>query len=424
MGAASLVPLDFSQLDRFDADDHLTAFEVFARSAAAICEAGGVLRPARPASRGLVAVCRKALADPPRTAPEARRFFTENFRPFRLMPPGRDAPDCGFLTGYFEPVVAGALAPSADFGVPLLARPDDLVTLAQGETVPGLDPGLDAAQQLPQGLYAPYPERAEIEAGAIAAHTRPIIWLRDRLEAFLVQVQGSARVVLPDGARRCLVYAGRNGRPYSSLGRILVETGEIAPQDMGLARLKEWIYAHGLQPGEAGAALMLRNKSYVFFTLEPDIAGTDGPVGGAGTRLSPLRSIAIDRSLWSYGLPFWICADLPWNGPAVSPFRRLMLAQDTGSAILGPARADLFFGTGNSAGARAGEIRHNCDFVVLLPQERDEPSAPAELHTDHERYLGGCSRREAPFCHSRRAEGETGNPEVVLVAPGSSLSRG
>jgi membrane-bound lytic murein transglycosylase A len=117
---------------------------------------------------------------------------------------------------------------------------------------------------------------------------------------------------------------------------------------------------------------MLRNKSYVFFTLEPDIDGAEAPIGGAGTRLSPLRSMAIDRSLWSYGLPFWIAADLPWTGPAVSPFRRLMIAQDTGSAILGPARADLFFGTGDSAGARAGEIRHKCDFVVLLPLERDE----------------------------------------------------
>jgi membrane-bound lytic murein transglycosylase A len=369
---ADLAPLDFSELDQFEADDHLAAFAAFARSAAAICEGHRALRPARPARAGLAALCHKALADPPRTRPQARRFFTENFRPFRVMTRNRDAPEFGFVTGYFEPVVAGALVASAEFGVPLLARPDDLVTLAQGETVPGVDPGLNAAQRLPQGLYAPYPERAEIEAGAIAAHTRPIIWLRDCLEAFLVQVQGSARVVLPDGTMRRLVYAGRNGRPYSSLGRILVEMGEIPAQDMGIARLKEWIYAHGLQPGEAGAALMLRNKSYVFFRLEDDAAGCDGPIGGAGTRLLPLRSIAIDRSLWSYGLPFWISADLPWDGPAASPFRRLMIAQDTGSAIVGAARADLFFGTGDSAGARAGEIRHRCDFVVLLPLERDE----------------------------------------------------
>jgi membrane-bound lytic murein transglycosylase A len=368
LSAPNLVALDFSQLDQFDADDHLAAFVVFAKSAAAICAAQKPLRPASPAGAKLEAVCRKALADPPRTGPSARQFFTENFRPFRVIAPDRDAAPFGFLTGYFEPLVPGALTQSAEFTAPLLARPDDLMTLAEGETLPGLDPSLRAAQHLPQGGYGPYPERAAIEAGAIAAHTQPIVWLRDLLEVFLVQVQGSARIVLPDGTRRRAIYAGRNGQPYSSLGRALIDMGEVPAQDMGIARLKQWIYAHGVAPGEAGAALMLRNKSYVFFALEPDGPEGDGPIGGAGLPLSPLRSIAIDRSLWPYGLPFWIAADLPWNGPDLSPFRRLMIAQDTGSAILGPARADLFFGTGDVAGARAGEIRHRCDFVVLLPR--------------------------------------------------------
>jgi membrane-bound lytic murein transglycosylase A len=368
ISAPNLVALDFSQLDRFEADDHLAAFAVFAKSAAAICEAQKPLRPASPAGAELEAVCRKTLADPPRTGPAARQFFVENFRPFRVIAPDRDAAPFGFLTGYFEPLVQGALRQSAEFTAPLLARPDDLVTLAEGETVPGLDPNLSAAQRLPQGRYAPYPERAAIEAGAIAAHTRPVVWLRDLLDVFLVQVQGSARIVLPDGTRRRAIYAGRNGQPYSSIGRALIDMGEVPAQDMGIARLKQWMYAHGLQPGEAGANLMLRNKSYVFFALEPDDPGSSGPIGGAGLPLSPLRSIAIDRSLWPYGLPFWIAADLPWSGPESSPFQRLMIAQDTGSAILGSARADLFFGTGDVAGARAGEIRHRCDFVVLLPR--------------------------------------------------------
>jgi len=302
----------------------------------------------------------------------ARAFFSENFRPFRVIAPDRAQAPFGFLTGYFEPLVRGALTQNAEFTAPLLARPDDLVTLAEGETVLGVEPAVRAARRLPQGGYAPYPERAAIEAGAIAAHTQPIVWLRDLLEVFLVQVQGSARIVLPDGTRRRAIYAGRNGQPYSSLGRILIEMGEVPAQDMGIARLKQWIYAHGVRPGEAGAALMSRNKSYVFFALEPEAAGSDGPIGGAGIALSPLRSIAIDRSLWCYGLPFWIAADLPWTGPEPTPFRRLLIAQDTGSAILGPARADLFFGTGDEAGARAGEIRHRCDFVVLLPRAAGE----------------------------------------------------
>jgi membrane-bound lytic murein transglycosylase A len=373
--SAELVPLSFQDLTHSESDDHFAAFAAFAKTAIAICEDRQVLRQACPASDNLEKICRKAISSPPVTADAARRFFTENFRPFRVVPRGANLQKQGFVTGYFEPVVAGALEMSAEFSAPILARPDDLVTLAEGETMPGLDPSFSAAQRLPGGGYAPYPERAQIEAGAIAAHTRPILWLRDRLEVFLVQVQGSARVALPDGRVCRLVYAGRNGQPYSSLGRILIEMGEVPAQEMGMARLKAWIHAHGMRPGDAGYALMLRNKSYVFFALDLEPADeAEGPVGGAGIRLSTLRSIAIDRRLWSYGLPFWIAADLPWQGvgSAPMPFHRLMIAQDTGSAILGPARADIFFGTGDLAGMRAGEIRHNCDFVVLLPRGDEE----------------------------------------------------
>jgi peptidoglycan lytic transglycosylase A len=365
---AKLEPLEFRDLAEFDADDHLAAFSAFARTAEAIGMDRLSLRPARPPSQCLADVCRKAAAQV-QTAAAARQFFTENFRPFRVLPQKESACRKGFVTGYFEPVVAASFEESDEFTTPILARPDDLVTLAEGETLPGLDPALRAARKLPDGSYGSYPERAEIEAGAIAAQTRPILWLRDPLEVFLVQVQGSARVMLPDGKTCRLVYAGRNGQPYSSLGRMLIESGEVPAREMGLSRLKAWIHAQGMRPGELGRALMQRNRSYVFFALD---AGTgdpqEGPIGGAGVRLAPLRSIAVDRSLWSYGLPFWISADLPWQGPAPSPFRRLMVAQDTGSAILGPARADLFFGTGDEAGRLAGEIRHDCDVVVLLPR--------------------------------------------------------
>ena len=125
---------------------------------------------------------------------------------------------------------------------------------------------------------------------------------------------------------------------------------------MSLARLKAWLRANGLQPGEKGRAILQRNRSYVFFRLEADSDPALGPIGGAGIALTPLRSIAIDRTIWSYGLPFWIDAELPWEREAVSPFRRLMIAHDTGSAILGPARADIFFGGGEAAGTRAGAI--------------------------------------------------------------------
>ena len=187
--------------------------------------------------------------------------------------------------------------------------------------------------------------------------------MRDAVEAFLIQVQGSAQVEFPDGRRARLAYDGRNGMPYTSIGRILIEAGEIAERDMSLANLKAWLR----RDGERGLDVMRRNRSFVFFKLVDDFDPALGPVAGAGVPLTPLRSIAIDRTIWAYGLPFWIDAELPWADETPRPFRRLMIAQDTGSAIVGAARADLFLGSGEAAGARAGAIRHRAELIVLLP---------------------------------------------------------
>ena len=174
--------------------------------------------------------------------------------------------------------------------------------------------------------------------------------MRDAVEAFLIQVQGSAQVVFPDGRRARLAYDGRNGLAYTSIGRILIETGAIAESEMSLARLKALLRDAGAHEGGRGLELMRRNRSYVFFRLVEDFDPSLGPIAGAGVALTPLRSIAVDRARWAYGLPFWIEAELPWQDRSPQPFRRLMIAQDTGSAIVGPARADLFFGSGDAAG--------------------------------------------------------------------------
>jgi membrane-bound lytic murein transglycosylase A len=144
----------------------------------------------------------------------------------------------------------------------------------------------------------------------------------------------------------------------------LIEAAEIAEGDMSLASLKAWLRHDGAR----GLDLMRRNRSFVFFQLVEDFDPDLGPIAGAGVPLTPLRSIAIDRTIWAYGLPFWIDAELTWVDDAPRPFRQLMIAQDTGSAIVGAARADLYFGSGDKAGALAGSIRHSADFVVLLPQ--------------------------------------------------------
>jgi membrane-bound lytic murein transglycosylase A len=221
---------------------------------------------------------------------------------------------------------------------------------------------------------APLPTRATLEALARDGRFEPIVWLRDPVEVYFAQVQGSARVRLADGTMVRLVYAGRNGHPYTSIGRILVDSGEIPREEMSLARLKAWIRDHGQAQGSAGAALMQRNESYVFFRMAPNPDPAEGPLGGQGIGLTPLRSIAIDRRLYFYGLPFFVSARLPWQGPEATWFRRLMIAQDTGSAIVGPARADIFFGTGDDAGARAGDIRLAGDMIVLHPKEPGEGS--------------------------------------------------
>jgi membrane-bound lytic murein transglycosylase A len=336
-----LSPLRFAEMPGFLDDDHAEAFAVFRGSCAAIVENLPPLRKAIPPSPELRAICRRALAITPQTPTEARRFFEANFRPFRVEAPHSPAP-AGFFTGYYEPVVDGSLTRTSAFTAPILSRPA---------------PGAGAL-----------PDRAAIESGALRSHVRPIVWLRDRVEVFLIQVQGSARVCLPDGRALRLVYAGRNGWPYTSIGRILIDSGAIAASGMSLAALKQWIKARGQEPGEEGAALMQSNQSYVFFAAAPDLEPSAGPRGGAGLSLSPLRSLAVDRRLYPYGTPIWIDAELPWP-PAQPPFRRLMIAQDTGSAIVGPARADIFFGSGDDAGARAGDVRHAGEFVVFLPVE-------------------------------------------------------
>lgn len=358
-------PVTFADLPGFAHDDHAAAFAVFAQHAAAILKGHAPLRPAVAPSDALRAVCRRSLDRPASTGAEARTFFTDNFRPFRLQPEtGR-----GFVTGYYEPVVAGSLTQAPEFSAPLLARPDDLVTRAPGEALAGVDPSLSAARRLADGGLVAYPTRAEIEAGALADRAKPLAYLKDKVDVFFAQVQGSLRVALPDGRTLRLTYACRNGHPYTSIGKALVEAGELPADGVDMDAVKAWIRGKGQAPEDPGGALMLRNASYVFFAHNNALGPEDGPIGGAGLSLKPLRSIAIDRTIWSYGLPFWLDGDLPWETEAATPFQRLMIAADTGSAILGPARADLFFGSGNAAGARAGTIRHGCHFTILLPRE-------------------------------------------------------
>ena len=354
---STLDGVSYAELPGWAEDDHAAAFAVFRGGCDRLLQTDPVLRPGLPPPDSLLRLCREALDHPP-AAQDSRAWFETHFRAWRVRP----AEGTPFLTGYYEPEIPGSLAKTSEFTVPALGRPDDLETLRPGQTAPGLDTSLAAARRTPAGLE-PYPDRAAIEDGALDGKSLELLWLPDRVELFLAQVQGSARIVLPDGSVRRLVYAGRNGWPYTSIGRVIVAEGHMDLETMTLARLKAWLRAH---PDDARRIMRL-NRSYIFFALGDGMDPAAGPIGAASVPLTPWRSIAVDRGLWPYGMPVWLDLELPTAAGAVRPFRALTVAQDTGSAIVGPARADLFCGWGEEAGVVAGQVRHRPGFVVLLP---------------------------------------------------------
>ena len=357
VSGAELRRLSFAELHGWPEDDHAAALHAFAKTCRALAEGAAAGRTAQPTPDGFAAACLDALGLPDRD--RARAFFERRFTPFEVLVPGGR----GFLTGYYEPEFAGSLEPTAYFPAPLLARPDDLVTLEPGEAIPTLPPGATAARRTAAGLEA-YPDRAAIEAGAIAGHTKPIAYLRDGVDVFIVQVQGSARLKLPDGRAVRVAYAGRNGLPYTSVARLLVQRLGIQPAEMTADVLTTWLRQN---PAEA-RALLHQNRSYVFFRIADELDPADGPVGAAGVPVTAGRTLAVDRSLWSFGLPVWLEGEVPDPTGGSRSLRRLSIAQDTGSAITGPARGDLFFGSGSEAGQAAGLVRNDVRFVVLWPK--------------------------------------------------------
>lgn len=358
---ARLEALTFAALAGWPDDDHDAAFTTFLRSCRAMGDGAPALRPAAETGVRLAAACEAAL----RWEGTARAYFERHFTPHRVLPEtGRP-----FLTGYYEPEYDGAREADATFSAPLRARPSDHVRFETGETPPGWPEGLIAGRRTVDG-YQPYPDRAAIEDGALGDAAAPLVFLRHPAEAFIIHVQGSARIRLAEGGVMRVGYAGRNGHPYTSIGRLLVERGQMSRDEMSLERLLGWL--QDPQNQAQARALMRENRSYIFFAENTALAPEEGPVGGAGVPLTPHRSLAIDRGIWPYGLPVWLQGVLPDADGAGQQLARLMIAQDTGAAIIGPARGDYFTGSGARAGDQAGFIRHRPDFVVLLPRPPGE----------------------------------------------------
>lgn len=360
--SAQYEPVEFADIGGWAEDDQAEAFATFLVSCRAILGGRKSFRDSRPFLGALHGICERAVAAVPLDAAGARKFFEDNFRALRIAPLGETN---GFITGYYEPIVEGARLPSDEYTVPLYKRPENLLTsrLRRGKSK---GKGKGKGKNGPRKVAAYY-ERAQIEDGAIAGRELEICYLKDPIDAFFAQIQGSTRVRLEDGTMLRLNYDAGNGHTYTAVGKFLVERRIMTREEVTMDSIRRWMEANP----EEGKALRRENKSYVFFR-ETDLSEFDEAIGAQGISLAPGRSIAVDRRLHTYGTPFFIDAILPIASENPDTrFQRLMVAQDTGGAIVGPARADIYFGTGEEGARIAGRLKHYGRFVMLVPRDFD-----------------------------------------------------
>lgn len=302
---------------------------------------------------------------PPPDGMAARDYFERHFVAERIHFP--DGSASGLFTGYFEPVLRGSRDRHGPFDVPLLKRPPDLVTLVDDALRASAGETLTHGCRLADGTIEAYATRREIEEGCLDHLELAFIYLEDAVDAFFLHVQGSGLIELDDGSSVRVSYAAKNGHRYTSLGAELIRLGEIAESDMSLARLAAWLRADAAR----GREFMRRNESYIFF----EEIGPGDTVRAVGVRDIPLtagRSLAVDASVHPIGSAmFVVIPDLADPERGHKPFARLMVAQDVGSAIRGAVRGDIFYGTGDAAGALAGQTRHVGELYRLVPRNFD-----------------------------------------------------
>lgn len=359
--APALAPVDFADIEGWAGDDHAQAFAAFWRSCEKIVNVHAAREQAGTAGHEphpLLEVCRAALALDPASASAARAFFEDHFTPHRYS---ADVP-AGLVTGYYEPELKGARVRSDRYHVPVYRVPEDLVQLFPDSERARRNEEMTAGRETDEGVV-PYYDRKEIEEGALEGRGLELLWLEDPVDAFYMHIQGSGRVGLEEGGHARIAYAAKNGHPYTAIGKLLIERGAIAPKNMSMEAVRGWLAEN---PEEA-RTLMWANRSYIFFRELPDDPGVTGPEGAQGVPLTPRRSLAVDTSIHAAGTPVWVDAPkLDVHGE--KGFHRLMVAQDTGSAIRGHQRGDIFWGTGLEAGAIAGATRHAARFTILLPK--------------------------------------------------------
>lgn len=342
----------FGDLPGWREDDHAAALAAFKQS----CEMepkGG----RDDVKAELQRLCAAAAAVEPKAA---KAFFETEFHPVRAVHSNAD----GLLTGYFEPELDGSLTKDAEHPVPVYKRPDDLIdTVAATDRARANADGRLAAMRKTGEDLEPYFTRGQIEDGALAGQGLELLWLKDPIDAYFMHVQGSGSIRLSDGRLLRIGYAGKNGYPYQSIGAALIRRGLFTRDGMSLQSLKAWLREHPTEARE----VMNENRSYIFFEARPEAEGRSGPLGGKGTPLTPRRSLAVDTEFHTLGTPMYVnSAGL--LDPEGRPFRRLMIAEDVGSAIRGPERGDIFWGTGDAAEDIAGRTKHRGNIFALLPR--------------------------------------------------------
>jgi len=338
---ASMQPVGYDALSGWDDDNHVAAFNAFLKSCDAIRHGTKAMRRKRPIYGGLYNACMRAIPAAPLDREAARKFFEKNFKPVRITTNqtiGYYTGTDGFYTGYWELQVPGSRKKTEEFTVPLYRTPRGKLARA---------------------------DRSSIIAGALEGKGLEICWIKDPIDAFFAEIQGSLRVHLDTGELLRLNYDSSNRKPYTPVGRILIDRGIYTPEEMSMEKIREYMVANP----EEGKKLRLKNRSYIFFR-ETALDADDEPAGAQGVPLTPGRSLAVDSSRHVYGTPIWIDAKFPIKSETPKDtFRRLMFAQDTGGAIRGAARADIYFGHGEGIGSVAGRIKQFGQFVMLVPKD-------------------------------------------------------
>lgn len=388
-------PVPFSDLPGWEAHDFEPAFGAFLISCSRIeqlddnapvnplenlggafsgASFGGAVAEWRPVCAAASAIESTALSEAGERNALIRRFFETEFLPVQILNrrdplpdgPAAAAPsridEVGTFTGYFEPAYRASREETAYFSAPVYTRPDDLIEVDLGAFRDDLA-GERIAGRVDGVRLVPYADHQEINDGALNSSAEPIAWLSPN-DLFFLQIQGSGQLLFEDGVQLRVGYAGQNGHPYTAIGQVMVRDGIMPLEDVSMQSIRQWL---DTSSAEDAQAMREENASYVFFRSISDVPAGQGPLGAQGVPLTAGRSLAVDRRFHALGSPVWVDIE-PAEGNGDEPIQRLMIAQDTGGAIRGPVRGDLFWGAGAQAGEIAGKMNAEGRMYVLTPR--------------------------------------------------------